>query len=75
MLFVRGIKGNLKLNPAIKIWGGLLVILVAGVAGAYFRFDSFRETVVDCQSKGGTWIGGALVSAFCEPEKKRLSGD
>lgn len=66
MLFVRGIKGNLKLNPALKIWGGLALLVSLAGAGALHRFGSFRDAVIDCRSSGGTWIGGALVSAFCE---------
>jgi hypothetical protein len=71
MLFVRGIKDNLKLNPAIKIWGGLALLVVLGVAGALSRIETFRDAVIDCQSRGGTWIGGALASAFCETEPGR----
>jgi hypothetical protein len=71
MLFVRGIKGNLKLNPAIKIWGGLLLLLVLIVGGLAHRFFEFREAVTACETRGGTWIGGALPSSFCALDQKK----
>ncbi|WP_156318147.1 hypothetical protein [Porphyrobacter sp. AAP60] len=71
MIFVRGIKGNTKLNPAIKVWGGLCLLVLIAAAGALWRFDAFRDRVEACEAKGGDWIGGALISAFCEPAPKR----
>jgi hypothetical protein len=71
MLFVRGIKGNLKLNPAIKIWGGFLLLLVLIVGGLAHRFFEFRDAVAACEARGGTWIGGGLRSSFCALDQKK----
>lgn len=58
MIFVRGIMGDIKLNPAIKLWGGL-ALLVIGVSWAlWVKFDNYREDVTECQARGGVWIGG-----------------
>lgn len=71
MIFVKGIKGNTKLNPAIKVWGGFGLLVLLAAAVALWRLDVFRDRVEACEAKGGDWIGGALVSAFCEPAPKK----
>jgi hypothetical protein len=71
MIFVKGIKGDTKLNPPIKLWGGLGLLVLIAAAGALWRFDAFRDRVEACEAKGGDWIGGAFVSAFCEPAHQR----
>jgi hypothetical protein len=71
MLFVKGVKGNRKLNPAIKLWGGIMLLILVVALGIVSRFDVFRSRVEACEAKGGDWIGGALVSAFCEPASER----
>jgi len=71
MLFVRGIKGKLKLNPAVKLWGGILLLLIIIAGGLAYRFIQFRETVLACEEHGGVWIGGALLSASCAPDGER----
>jgi hypothetical protein len=71
VIFVKGIKGNLKLNPTIKLWGGVTLLIMGVTAGAVSRFDTLRNRVEACEAKGGDWIGGALVSSFCEPASER----
>jgi hypothetical protein len=70
MLFVRGINGKLKLNPGVKLWGGLLLLLVLVVGGLAHRFFEFREMVEACQAREGVWIGGALPSSYCAEDPK-----
>jgi hypothetical protein len=71
MLFVRGVKGNLKLNPAIKLWAGILLLLVLVFGGLAHQFFAFKETVEACEGRGGVWIGGVLPSSFCAPNAKK----
>ena len=73
MLFVRGIKGKLKLNSAVKLWAGLLLLLVLIVGGVAYRFMELSGTAEACRERGGVWIGGALRSSYCaeSPIEKR----
>lgn len=73
MLFHRGIKGKLKLNPAIKFLGGLLLSLLLAVGGLAYRFLDFRDTTTNCVERGGTWIGGALRASYCALDMKEDS--
>ncbi len=65
MLFVRGIMGNIKLNPAIKLWGSVAIVVGLLIGSVVDRALEFREAVRECQAQGGTWVGGALPSAYC----------
>jgi hypothetical protein len=69
MLFVRGIKGKLKLNPAVKIWGGLILFLILIALG----FFAFANTVEECSARGGAWIGGALRTSYCAEDPKQAA--
>ena len=71
MLLVRGIDGKLKLNPALKIWGGLLLLLILATGGFVQWFYDFQEKVAACEARGGVWIGGALRSSYCAEDPKR----
>jgi hypothetical protein len=71
MLLLRGIKGKLKLDPALKLWGGVLLVLVLIVAGLAYRFLGLRDTYEACIERGGVWIGGALPSSYCSEDPKR----
>ena len=66
MIFVRGIMGNIKLNPAIKLWGGLALFLVGIAWAGWAQLADYREEVAECQAIGGVWIGGVpfRVGAF-----------
>ncbi|PIW54566.1 MAG: hypothetical protein COW16_10705 [Sphingomonadales bacterium CG12_big_fil_rev_8_21_14_0_65_65_10] len=57
MILVRGIKGNLKLNPAIKLWGGLGLLVVLMVWGVVSKVLSAQDEMQECASEGGVWIG------------------
>lgn len=70
MLFVRGIKGKLKLNPALKLWGGLFLLLVLIFGGLVHQILGIRDRAAACEARGGVWIGGALRSSFCAQGKK-----
>ncbi len=59
MIFVRGIMGGIKLNPAIRIWGGLFLFAAATVAGLVWHFLDSRDEIEACESGGGVWVGGA----------------
>jgi len=61
VIFVRGIMGNIKLNPAIKIWGGLLLISVAVGWTLFARISDYRDDIAACEAKGGVWIHGIPV--------------
>jgi hypothetical protein len=67
VLFVKGIRGNVKLNPGIKLWCGICFLISVLVAGLLTRLDAFYDRVEACKAVGGDWMGGALKSAFCEP--------
>lgn len=43
MIFARGIKGNIKLNPAIKLWGTLLLVWLAVYGGFTVNLCLFRK--------------------------------
>jgi hypothetical protein len=75
MLFVRGIKGKLKLSPGVKLWGGLLLLLVVIVGGIAYRVMGFRDTVEACWERGGVWIGGALRSSYCAEDPTEKKGE
>ncbi|RIV85132.1 hypothetical protein [Aurantiacibacter zhengii] len=70
MIFVRGIKGDLKLNPTLKFWGILFLVVAAIVWMFKERADSLQEKVAKCEERGGAWVGGALQMAFCETDEK-----
>ena len=59
MLFVRGIMGDVKLNPAIKLWGTLVIVVGAFVLGLIIAFADIGNAVEECEASGGTWVGGA----------------
>ena len=62
MIFVRGIMGAVKLNPAIKIWGGLALIVALVIAGFVIRFANVIDSVEDCEARGGAWVMGPVPS-------------
>lgn len=64
MLFVRGIMGNLKLNPAIKLWGGLAVYIALILGGLVLYFADFEDAAEKCEAQGGMWVGGAVPARF-----------
>ena len=81
MIFVRGIMGEIKLDPAIKLWGGLGLLLLCVVRGVVFRIVNYMEKADECDEKGGAWTGSLVparlgtsisVSDSCvfEPGKK-----
>lgn len=57
MIFVRGIKGSAKLNPAITLWGGLAVFVTAIAGWSVYEIASFQAEVKRCQERDGVWIG------------------
>lgn len=61
MIFVRGIMGKIKLNPAIKLWGGLLLVFAGACFTLFVQFASYRDDVAACEAQGGIWIGGIPV--------------
>ena len=60
MLVVRGIMENLKLNPAIKLWGGFAILAALLVAGLTARLVDFDDRAEACEEQGGTWVGGRV---------------
>ena len=58
MIIVRGIKGNLKLNPAIKLLGGITLFVVGLIWATFQSITDYRADVLACQHRGGIWIGG-----------------
>ncbi|EDL49183.1 Holliday junction DNA helicase B [Erythrobacter sp. SD-21] len=54
--------GDIKLNPAIKLWGGLGLFLLVAVGGLVFRVVDYMEKAEECAEKGGAWTG-SLVPA------------
>lgn len=84
MIFVRGIMGDVKLNPAIKIWGGLALFVVLAIAGLVIRFVNVIDSAEECKALGGAWVagpvpsraGGTLSSAnSCVMETSKNQGD
>lgn len=61
MIFVRGIMGNVKLNPAIKLWGGLLLMLLGASFTLFVNFANDQEDVIACEKQGGVWLAGVPV--------------
>lgn len=61
MIFVRGIMGDIKLNPAIKLWGGLILVLAGASFTLFVQFANYRDDVAACEAHGGVWIGGIPV--------------
>ena len=55
--------GNVKLNPAIKLWGGLGLLLIALAWSLFVQFLDYREDVEACQARDGVWVGGMPVRA------------
>ena len=51
MIFVRGIMGNIKLNPAIKLWGGLILALAGTSFTLFVQFANYREDVAACEEQ------------------------
>ncbi len=70
MVFVRSIKGKLKLNPALKFWVGLLLLLFVGLGGFLIWIVEGPEAKAECEASGGVWIGGFLRSSYCEQGQK-----
>lgn len=60
MIFVRGIMGGVKLNPAIKLWGGLGLLLLFAVGGMMFRVVDYMNKAEECEEKGGAWTGNLI---------------
>ena len=77
MLFVRGIMGDVKLNPAIKLWGGLILALAGTSFTLFIQFANYRDDVAACEEQGGVWIGeiptriGTLRALFGRCEDRR----
>ena len=79
MILVRGIKGDIKLNPSIKLWGGLALIGVGSIWAVHNEISDYREDVSNCENKGGMWVGGIplrvgvlrVFNGHCELEKKQ----
>ncbi len=57
MLFVRGIMGNVKINPAIKYGGGLLLFVSIVFGGLAYQAIEHEQALADCREMGGIWIG------------------
>ncbi|MBX7483937.1 hypothetical protein [Qipengyuania qiaonensis] len=49
--------GNIKLNPAIKLWGGLALFMVAVIGALVAQIADYRDDVAKCEERGGVWIG------------------
>jgi len=60
MVLVRGVKGDLKLNPGLKLWGALVLFTTLVIGGLLLRFSDFREESRRCEAAGGVWIGMAI---------------
>lgn len=78
MIFVRGIKGNIKLNPVITIWGGLVLLAAVIVGWTGYEIMSFQSKVARCQERGGIWVGYAgsgrlMPTGECVMNKTRQS--
>lgn len=76
MIFVRGIRGNIKLNPAITLWGGLGLAIALLAGGTIHQIRSFQTKVTRCQERGDIWVGyagfGRLVpTGECIIDKRR----
>ncbi|MBU2340701.1 MAG: hypothetical protein KKE77_05600 [Alphaproteobacteria bacterium] len=65
MLFVRGIKGNIKLNPGIKEFGFIVIVLGLLIGSTIHWGWGLRGAIQKCESAGGTWVGGTLKGAYC----------
>ena len=55
--FVRGIMGDVKLNPTIKLWGGLLLFVSFVLGGLTYQIMVGQRALAECQERGGVWIG------------------
>ncbi len=53
MIFVRGIRGNIKLNPAITLWGSVALLIAAIGGGGTYQIMQFRAEVAKCQARDG----------------------
>lgn len=84
MLFVRGIMGDVKLNPAIKLWGGFLLVVLLSSGGLAYRIIEYERAMAACQKEDGVWIGGnpaglgrlsgvLLHKGKCEPRHKQAT--
>jgi hypothetical protein len=60
MVLVRGVKGNLKLNPSLKLWVSLAIFAILISVGILLRFSDFREQAGRCEAAGGVWISMAI---------------
>lgn len=78
MIFVRGIMGDIKLNPFIKLWGGLALLVVGAIWALLAQFADYRKAVEFCQTRNGVWVGGMpirvgafrLMKGRCEVRKQ-----
>ncbi|MBU0669546.1 MAG: hypothetical protein KKG32_05710, partial [Alphaproteobacteria bacterium] len=64
MLFVRGIMGNIKLNPAITLWGSLLLFLGFAIGGLGYQIFEIESEIADCRERGGVWVGGVSLGGM-----------
>ena len=74
MVFVRGVKGNVKLHPGIKFWGSLALFVFIIIAGLVTRISDFSDNLKECEARGGVWVGGLVparvgsfrsISSYC----------
>ena len=61
MVFTRGIKGDLKLQPQVKLLTGLALISAAIGWTLFDQISQMRAQMAVCDANGGVWHGGVPV--------------
>ena len=69
MVLTRGIDGRLKLNPALKLWGGVMLLGVLIVGGYALDVVDYVMDARECEARGGHWIGNPVTVSFCEMDE------
>jgi hypothetical protein len=61
MVLVRGIRGDLKLHPGIKLWGSVLAVTFVLGGVTYLKFADFTDEMAECEALDGFWVGSVPV--------------